>query len=96
MSGVGKLGISADSKSYGKSALFQAHSILDVSNPGYESDFISRVHLEYDCCEEQNVKFNISTLPLNSSFKHIVSHLDDLKIASHRISDVENMIKEQE
>ena len=25
-----------------------------------------------------------------------MSHLDDLKIASHRISDVENMIKEQE
>ena len=56
----------------------------------------TRVHLEYDCCEELNVKFNISTIRLNNSFKHIVSHLDDLKIASHRISDVENMIKEQE
>jgi len=42
------------------------------------------------------VKFNISTVNLNTSFKHIVSLLDDLKIASHRISDVENMIREQE
>jgi len=42
------------------------------------------------------VKFNISTLRLTNSFKHIVSHLDDLKIASYRISGVENMIKEQE
>jgi len=33
---------------------------------------------------------------MNISFKHLVSLLDDLKIASHRISDVENMIKEQE
>ena len=40
------------------------------------------------------MKFNISTLSLNASFKHIVSHLDDLKIASRRISDVETMITE--
>jgi hypothetical protein len=33
---------------------------------------------------------------MNTSFKQVVSHLDDLKIASHRISDVENMIREQE
>ena len=96
VSGVGKLGISADCKGDGKSALFQTHYILDVSNPGYESDFMSMLHLEYDCCEKLNVKFNISTIRLKNSFKHIVSHLDDLKIASYRISDVENMIKKQE
>ena len=42
------------------------------------------------------IRFNISTLNLNTSFKHIVSHLDDLKIASCRICDVETMIREQE
>ena len=46
VSGVGKLWISTNCKGCGKSALFQTHSILDVSNPGYESDFMSRVHLE--------------------------------------------------
>jgi hypothetical protein len=96
MKKIGKLGIYANCKGYGKSALFQTHSILDVHNPGYESDFRSRVHLEYDCCEELNLKFNISTVSLNTSFKHNVSHLDDLKIASCRISDEENMIREQE
>jgi hypothetical protein len=75
---------------------FCQNFILDVDNTGYESDFISRVHLEYDCCEELNVKFNISTISLNTSFKHIVSHLDDLKIAGRGIFDVENTIKEQE
>jgi hypothetical protein len=58
--GIGKLGISAYCKGYGKSALFQTHSILDVGNPGFESDFMTRVHLEYDCCEELNVKCSIS------------------------------------
>jgi len=96
VSGIGKLGIHANCKGYGKSALFQTHSILDASNRSYGSDFMSKVHLEYDCCEELHVKFNISTLNLNTIFKHIVSHLDDLKIASRRISDVETMIKEQE
>jgi len=74
----------------------QTHSILDVDNPGYERDFMSTVHLEYDCCQELKMKFNISTIILNTSFKHIMSHLDDLKIASCRISDVENTIREQE
>jgi len=42
------------------------------------------------------VKFNISTISLNTCFKHIESHSDNLKITSHRISDVENMIRKQE
>jgi hypothetical protein len=46
VSEIGKLGISANCKGYGKSALFQTHSILDVGNPGLESDFMATVHLE--------------------------------------------------
>jgi hypothetical protein len=42
------------------------------------------------------VKFNVSNIRLNTSYKHIVSHLDDLKIASHRNSEGENMIRKQE
>ena len=29
-----------------------------------------KVHLGYDCCEELYVTFNISTINLNTSFKH--------------------------
>jgi hypothetical protein len=47
----GKLWISTSCKSYGKLALIQTHSIVDVDNPANESDFMFRVHLEYDCCE---------------------------------------------
>ena len=52
---------------------------------------MSRVNLAYDCCEELNTK-----LDWNTSFKHIMPHLDDLRIASHKVSDVENVIREQE
>jgi hypothetical protein len=96
LSGIGKLGISPNCKGYGKSALFQTHSVLDIDKPGYESDIMSKVHLKYDCCEGLHVKVNLSTIHVNTSFKHILSHLDDLKVASHRISKVEQMIKEQE
>ena len=96
VSGIGKLGLSASCKGFGKSALFQTHTILNAENQGYESDFIAKVNLEYNCCEELNMKLNISTLHLNTSYRHIVSHLDDLKIASHKVSEVENMIREQE
>ena len=77
VSGIGKLRINPNFKGYGKSALFQTHSLLSASNQGYEGDFMSTVHLKCGCCEELHGKFNISTLSLNNSFKHIVSHLDD-------------------
>jgi hypothetical protein len=35
VSGIGKLGINANCKGHGKSALFQTPSILDASNKGY-------------------------------------------------------------
>jgi hypothetical protein len=33
---------------------------------------------------------------VHTGFKHIVSHLDDLKTAIHRICDVEKIIREHE
>ena len=96
LSGIDKLGISANCKGHGKSTIFQTQSILDVDKPGYESDFMFTVHLEYDRCEKLSVKFDISTISLNTSFKLIVSHLGDLQIVSRSIFDVENMIREQE
>jgi hypothetical protein len=83
VSGIGKLGINANCKGFGKSALFQTHSILNPDTAGYESDFLSKVNLEYDCCECLNIRVNLSSLGMNTSFRHVVSYLDDLKIASH-------------
>jgi hypothetical protein len=57
---------------------------------------MSKVNLEYQCCEELSMKFNLSSIHLNTDFKHTVSHVDDLKIASHKISKVQHMVLEQE
>jgi hypothetical protein len=69
VSRIGKLGTGANCKGYGKSTLFQTHSILNVDNPGYESYFISTVNVEYDCCEELNMKLNFSNTNLNTTFQ---------------------------
>ena len=39
VSAIDKLQICGTCKGFGKSALFQTHSILNVDNPGYGSDF---------------------------------------------------------
>jgi hypothetical protein len=39
VSAIGKLQICGNCKGFGKSALFQTHSILNVDNTGYGSDF---------------------------------------------------------
>ena len=39
VSAIDKLQIYGNCKGFGKSALFQTHSILNVDNPGYGSDF---------------------------------------------------------
>jgi len=39
---------------------------------------------------------NLSSIQRNTEFKHSVSYLNDLKVASHKVSDVKNRIKVQE
>jgi len=43
-----------------------------------------------------NSETNLSSVNLNTKLKHIISHADDLKIANYKISEVENMTKEQQ
>jgi hypothetical protein len=96
ISGIRRLGLSPECKGFGKSVLFQTHSVLNLGVEGYESDFLSKVLLDYDCFEALNVKVNLSAISVNTSFKYVVSHIDDLRVASRRISEVETMIMEQE
>jgi hypothetical protein len=96
LTGIGKLGIVAGCRGYSKSALLQTHSVSTINGTKYESDIISKVNLEYDCYEELGVKFNISSIRSNSNFEHIMSNLDDLQIVSHKVSDIEQMLKDQE
>jgi hypothetical protein len=63
VSGIGKLGISEHCKGFRRSADFQTHSILNLDNPGYESDFLYKENLNYDCCENLSTRTNLSGAP---------------------------------
>jgi hypothetical protein len=96
VSGIGKLSLQEGCKGFGRSAHFRNRPVLNVNSQGYESDFLSMVDLRYDCCEDLKVKDNLSAIQLNASFRHIVTHLDDLKLASHKVSEIEDLIRKNE
>jgi hypothetical protein len=94
--GIGKLGINTGCKGYGTSALLQASITLKVNSSLKGEDVLSQIPLKFDCCEELGLKYNVSNFPLNMDFKHVASHLDDLKHASFKISELEKAVQEQE
>jgi hypothetical protein len=96
MRSVGELNPTSGCTAYSRSALLQTYSLVKSNYSSSNNDFALQIYVEYDCCENLDCKINMSLINLNTKFKHIVSHLDDLKIASHKVSQVEYMIKGQE
>jgi hypothetical protein len=77
---MGKLGINTSCRGYSKYALSQTHSVITVNSLIQAKDLMSEVNLEYECCEQLSMKFNRSSIHLNTYFKNIISHFDDLNI----------------
>jgi hypothetical protein len=96
LTGMGKLGININCRGYSKSAVLQTHSVVSINSSVQAKDLMSIVNFEYECFEELGMKFNLSSIHLTTNSTHIVSHLDALNIASHKISEVECIIVEQE
>jgi hypothetical protein len=94
LSGSGRLQLSAMCKAYGTRILIQAHATL--SNNRTSKDVIPPVSLEFDCCLSTNQNFKLNKLNLHVPLRSITRSLDDLRIASHKVDDVENLIREQD
>ena len=94
--GMGKLQIYKGCKGYGATAIL--HSSFKVGNTSTreKGDLLSQVTLPYDCCEELGMHINLSKLTMDLAYKKTVSHLDDLKYASKKVSDLLEDVKEQE
>jgi len=52
--------------------------------------------LEYDCCGSIDRKPKLNELRLHIPLRSVAGFLDDFKIASHKVEDVEKLILEQE
>jgi hypothetical protein len=92
---VGKITLNSGCKGYRSLALLQS-SVIAKAKSMKKEDRVSRVNFDFDCLEELGIRFNTSSSPINLEFKHVESHLDDLKHASYEISELEKEINEQE
>ena len=52
--------------------------------------------LEYDCCGSIDKNFKLIELRLHIPLRSVAGSLDDLRIASRKVEDVEKLIHEQE
>jgi hypothetical protein len=59
-------------------------------------DLLSQIDLKYVCCEELGVKVNLSQIPVEAVYRKTTAHLDDLRSASARVSDLLEKVNEQE
>lgn len=92
--GTGKLQFVKKCKGYGPKVLI-ASKIIISSNTSHK-DVIPPLSLSYDCCVDDRVTEGVSKLKINSHLKHIVNNIEDLKYASHKVQEVENLLSEEE
>jgi hypothetical protein len=95
LNGVGKISLNTGCKGYTSFAFLQASTKVKAKRVRGE-DLLSQIPIDIDCLEDLGIPSNISIASINLNFKHIVSHLDHLKHAGYKISELEKEIKEQE
>jgi hypothetical protein len=95
LTGVGKITLNSGCKGHSSFALLQS-SVLVKAKSMKKEDIVSRVNFDFDCLQKLGIRFNTSNSPINLEFKHEASHLDDLKHASYKISELEKEINDQE
>jgi hypothetical protein len=93
--GVGKLALQAGCKGYTSVAVLQT-SLRIKSRDKKGEDLLSHIPINVDCLEELGFHSKLDMATINLEFKHVVSHLDDLKHASYKVSELDREIKEQE
>ena len=94
LSGTGKLQLNPLCKAYGSRIFIQSHATIVSSRTS--TDIIPPMSLEYDCCGSIDKNFKLNELHLHVPLRNIAGSIDDLKVISHKVEDVEKIIFEQE
>jgi len=92
--GTGKLILHSACKAYGARVLIQAQTIMTTNNT--EKDIIPPLSLDYDCCITEKKTTKLNDIRLDLPLKNIVNRLEDLRLASHKVEEVDRLISEQE
>ena len=94
LTGTGRLKLNNLCKGYGSRILIQAQ--LTVSTNNTDKDIIPHLPLNFDCCEVQGRNFSLNNIHLNLPLTNAIHRLDDLKVANHKVEEVEKLIEEQD
>jgi hypothetical protein len=90
--GTGKLELHSNCKTYGTRVLIQAQTAVSFNNS--EKDIMPPLSLDYDCCNFAGKSVKLNDIHLELPMRNIVTLLDDLRLASHKVQEVDRFISE--
>jgi hypothetical protein len=96
LTGTGKLNIDLGCKGYSLTALLITTNEIQVNYTRRGGDLLSKVETQFECCEQLGTSINFTHMELDMKLKPTVTHTEDLKYASYRISELEKLAAEQE
>ena len=88
LKGIGKLEVRSGCKGYSISTYLYGNSVVGNTSMQIAGDFLSQIDLKNVYCEELKVKVNSCQTPLELAYKKTIAHLDGLRSASIRVSDL--------
>jgi len=87
--GNGKLILHSACEAYGTRVLIQAQTVMTSNNT--IKDIISPLSLDYDCCAPERKPTKLNDIHLDLPLRNIVNHLEDLRLASHKVQEVDRL-----
>ena len=93
LQGRGKLTLKPGCKGYSSYVTLYAISTLSAN---LTEDYIPSASINFDCCFENSREQRIEDLPLHIPLVNIMSSTDDLRVASMKAEEVQQLIKERE
>jgi hypothetical protein len=91
----GKLSLKPRCKAYtAHVTLYASTKLTIVSN--VSKDFLPDLRLDFDSCFGEHEKKKVNEIPLDIPLNNVMSSIDDLRLASVKVGEVRQLIKEQE
>lgn len=84
---LGKYALQQVAEVYSKSGLLETHSVTAIRSLKCENHVMSKVNLNFRCCEELGAKFNISSIHFNTALSFYTLHIMEwicLPVVPHR------------
>jgi hypothetical protein len=71
-------------------------NVMSTTVTNLTNDYVPSAPIDYDCCFEDLNNVKLEDLPLHIPLVNIMSSADDLRVASMKTEEVQQMIKDQE